>query len=217
MPGLKVFLAVAPGLVLHGIHEAIADEEGITVVGEAHAWSEVLPGLRTHEADVILLDTRLPAVSPLVAIDLLREQQGSIKIVVLSERSDEEHIHSVLRRGADGYIVKTIDPRDLAAALRQTAEGLVFHAISLPLPGDAAAKNAGLTDREMTILKSVARGLSNRLIARELSVTEQTVKFHLTNLYRKLGVPNRLSAARYAYESGLVRAADEEPSERGEG
>jgi DNA-binding NarL/FixJ family response regulator len=133
---------------------------------------------------------------------------------VLSERADEAHIHAVLQRGADGYIVKTIDPRDLAAALRQTAEGLVYHALAVPQPGDAAAKAAGLTDRELTILKSVAKGLSNGLIARELSVTEQTVKFHLTNVYRKLGVPNRLSAARYAYETGLVRAAGDDPADR---
>jgi two-component system nitrate/nitrite response regulator NarL len=215
MADLRIFLAVAPGLVLHGIHEAIAREEGVSVVGEAHAWIEVIPRLRAEAADVLLLDTRLPGLSPLVALDLLREQFTGIKIVVLSESTEEADIQAVLRRGADGYIVKTIDPRDLAAALRQTAEGLVFHALSLPMPGEAAARAAGLTERELTILKSVARGLSNRSIARELSVTEQTVKFHLTNIYRKLGVPNRLSAARYAYESGLVRMTnDDEEAQR---
>jgi DNA-binding NarL/FixJ family response regulator len=172
----------------------------------------VIPRLRAQPPNVILLDTRLPGLSPLVAIDLLREPFPLLKIVVLSESTEEADIQAALRRGADAYIVKTIDPRDLAAALRQTAEGLVFHALSLPLAGDSAARASGLTERELTILKSVARGLSNRMIAEELSVTEQTVKFHLTNVYRKLGVSNRLSAARYAYESGIVRmTADDQP------
>jgi DNA-binding NarL/FixJ family response regulator len=207
---LKLFLAVAPGLILHGIHEAMSHAEDIAVVGEAQSWPEVIPGLRAHRPDILLLDTRLPAISPLVAIDLVREQYPDVKIVVLSEQVDEAHIHNVLRRGADGYIVKTIDPRDLAAALRQTAEGLVYHALALAAPSDAVATSAGLTSRELTILKAVARGLSNRAIARELSVTEQTVKFHLTNVYRKLGVPNRLGAARYAFDYGLVSAAGDD-------
>ena len=208
---MKVFLAVAHGLVLHGIREAMSRAEGVDIVGEAETWPDVLPGLRAKPADIILLDSRLPTISPLVAIDLIREHYSDLKIVVLSESIDEAHIHNVLRRGADGYIVKTIDPRDLAAALRQTAERIVFHAVSLGDPGEAVARTAGLTSRELTILKGVARGLSNRGIARELSVTEQTVKFHLTNIYRKLGVPNRLGAARYAFDYGLVSPAGDDP------
>jgi DNA-binding NarL/FixJ family response regulator len=203
---LKVFLAVPPGLVLHGIRRAIEDVEDIEVVGEAAVWQEVLPGLRSRPSELVLLDTRLPGGTHLVTIDLIREAYPELKIVVLSERADEGHIEAVLQRGANGYIVKTIEPRDLASALRQTAEGLVYHALTISAgASDAAARAVGLTARELTILQNVSQGLSNRQIAAELSVTEQTVKFHLTNVYRKLGVPNRLSAARYAYEHGIAR------------
>jgi DNA-binding NarL/FixJ family response regulator len=212
---LKVFLAVPPGLVLHGIRQAIADVDEIEIVGEAAVWQEVLPGLRSRPSDLVLLDTRLPgATHP--SIDLIREAYPDIKIVVLSERTDDQYIEAVLQRGANGYIVKTIEPRDLASALRQTAEGLVYHALTVPAgASDAAAKAVGLTARELTILQNVSQGLSNRQIAGALSVTEQTVKFHLTNVYRKLGVPNRLSAARYAYEHGIARPVGQgEGSER---
>jgi DNA-binding NarL/FixJ family response regulator len=106
--------------------------------------------------------------------------------------------------GPEGYIVKSISPIDLPAALRQAIEGNVFSAIGMPEHNDSAARAAGLTDRETAILTALARGLSNEAIGKELWVAEQTVKFHLTNIYRKLGVSNRTEAARLAYQNGLV-------------
>src|SRR5207237_10255875 len=112
-----------------------------------------------------------------------------------------------LKRGANAYIVKSVNPVDLPAALRQAVEGTVFTAIGLTGDsGEAAAKEAGLTERELVILRAVARGLSNEAIAKELWVAEQTVKFHLTNIYRKLGVANRTEAHRSAYQNGLVES-----------
>jgi DNA-binding NarL/FixJ family response regulator len=112
----------------------------------------------------------------------------------------------VLNHGAAAYIVKSVNPIDLASALRQALDGTVFSAIGLPerRAQDDAVKQAGLTDRETAILKALAGGLSNKAIAKELWVAEQTVKFHLTNIYRKLDVANRTEAARYAYEHGLI-------------
>ena len=123
---------------------------------------------------------------------------------MLSVFSDQERIQAALKRGACGYIVKSIDPRDLASALRQAVDGDVYLAVGIPDGGEAGARDAGLTEREITILRAVARGLSNGAIGRELWVTEQTVKFHLTNIYRKLDVGNRTEAARAAYALGLV-------------
>jgi DNA-binding NarL/FixJ family response regulator len=126
---------------------------------------------------------------------------------VLSVFSDPEHIQAALKRGASGYIVKSVNPIDLPSALRQAVEGTVYHAVGFPdVDDESNAKAAGLTEREIAILKAVARGLSNQAIGRELWVTEQTVKFHLTNIYRKLGVANRTEAARYAYQHGLVES-----------
>jgi DNA-binding NarL/FixJ family response regulator len=133
---------------------------------------------------------------------------------MLSVFSDPEHIAMALARGASGYIVKTINPRDLPSALRQAVEGSVYHAIGLPeVTEESEARAAGLTEREVAILKAVARGLSNQAIGKELWVTEQTVKFHLTNIYRKLGVANRTEAARYAYMHHLASVDSESSPE----
>ena len=114
-------------------------------------------------------------------------------------------IEGALARGASGYIAKSIDPADLPYALRVLAEAEAPRAVPFGIGDDAdVLASSGLTERELTILRAVARGLPNRAIAKELWVSEQTVKFHLTNAYRKLGVSNRTEAARWVYEHGLA-------------
>jgi DNA-binding NarL/FixJ family response regulator len=129
-----------------------------------------------------------------------------VKVVILSVSTDPEVVQTVLNHGAAAYVVKSVNPIDLSSALRQALEGTVFSAVGLPekTAQEDAVKAAGLTDRETTILKALARGLSNEAIGKELWVAQQTVKFHLTNIYRKLDVKNRTEAARYAYEHGLT-------------
>jgi DNA-binding NarL/FixJ family response regulator len=154
-----------------------------------------------------VLDLRMPGMDGLICLDQIRKRHPTIKVVVLSVSTDEKLIENVLKRGASAYIVKSVNPVDLPGALRQAVEGTVFNAIGLPDASAAnAAKAAGLTDRETVILGALARGLSNEQIGKELWVAEQTVKFHLTNVYRKLGVANRTEAARYAYQQGLVES-----------
>ena len=131
----------------------------------------------------------------------------AVIVVVLSAFANPEQIQAALARGASGYIVKSINPLDLPSAIRQAVEGTVYHALGMPEVSEVAmARAAGLTERELTIIKSVARGLSNQAIGKELWVTEQTVKFHLTNIYRKLGVANRTEAARWAYAKGFIES-----------
>ena len=114
-------------------------------------------------------------------------------------------MRAAFARGASAYIVKSVNPLDLPSALRQVVEATVYQAPTVVQGASAAPPAvAGLTDREMEILKAVARGLSNQAIGKEFWVTEQTVKFHLTNIYRKLGVSNRTEATRFAYSNGLV-------------
>jgi DNA-binding NarL/FixJ family response regulator len=127
--------------------------------------------------------------------------------VVLSAFSDPEHIQAAFQRGATAYVVKSVAPVDLPSALRQALDETVYQGIRVI--GDIAATNAdglGLTERELSMLKALSRGLSNQAISKEFWVTEQTVKFHLSNIYRKLGVANRTEAARFAYERGLVES-----------
>jgi DNA-binding NarL/FixJ family response regulator len=118
--------------------------------------------------------------------------------------SDPDKIQSAFRLGACGYILKTINPIDLASAIRQAVEGTAFHALGLPAMSEqTAGREAGLSDREFEILKALSRGLSNKAIAAELWITVQTVKFHLTSIYRKLGINNRTEAARWALGKGV--------------
>jgi len=202
---LRVVIADDHRLMLEGIRRALQAEDGIEIVGEAHTGTEVLPLVRQTKPDLVLLDIRMPQLDGLACLDRLRKQHPEVKVIVLSVFSDADQIERALKRGACGYIVKSVNPLDLPAAIRQAYDGTVYHALGLPeTEEDESAKAAGLTEREIGILKAVARGLSNQAIGRELWVTEQTVKFHLTNIYRKLGVANRTEAARYAYQSGLV-------------
>ena len=200
---MRVLLADDHRLVLDGIKAALAGEDDFEIVGEARSGSQILPLVNQLRPDVVLLDIRMPGVDGLTCLELLRKRFPEVKAVVLSVYSDPEHIQGALSRGARGYIVKSIDPRDLPSALRQAVEGTVFHALGV---AEEPQANHGLTDRELAILQAVARGLSNRAIGRELWVTEQTVKFHLTNIYRKLDVGNRTEAARAAYRLGVVES-----------
>jgi DNA-binding NarL/FixJ family response regulator len=204
---MKILIADDHRLMLAGIRRALEGVEGFEIVGEAHTGSQVLPLVGRTNPDVVLLDLRMPQMDGLTCIELIRKRHPKVKVVVLSVFNEPDRIQAALKRGASGYIVKSVNPIDLPSALRQALEGTVYHALGLPeIDEEASAKSAGLTEREIAILKAVARGLSNQAIGKELWVTEQTVKFHLTNIYRKLGVANRTEAARYAYQHGLVES-----------
>jgi DNA-binding NarL/FixJ family response regulator len=191
--------------MLDGIRRALDDDGGFEVVGETQNGAQVLPLVGQTNPDLVVLDLRMPGMDGLTCLDQIKKRHPNIKVVILSVSTDERLIETILARGASAYIVKSVNPVDLPAALRQAVDGTVFSAIGLPestAPG--AAKAAGLTDRELAILAALARGLSNGQIGKELWIAEQTVKFHLTNVYRKLGVENRTQATRIAYEHGLV-------------
>jgi DNA-binding NarL/FixJ family response regulator len=165
----------------------------------------VLPLVSRTSPDLVLMDIRMPGMDGLQCLDLIRERHPKTKVVLISASTDQEDIQRALRRGADGYLVKTINPDDIPAALRQAYEGTAFYSLGQGETSEEhLARTAGLTDREVTMLKAVARGLSNKQISQELFVTEQTVKFHLSNVYRKIGVANRSAAVRYAHQHGLT-------------
>jgi DNA-binding NarL/FixJ family response regulator len=202
---VRVVIADDHRLIVDGIKRSLEGSEDFEVVGEASSGSQVLPLVSRTNPDLVLLDLRMPGADGLTCLSRIRKQHPNVKVVILSVSTDESVIQTVLKRGASAYIVKTINPIDLPSALRQAMEGTVFSAIGLPERNDPA-RVAGLTDRETAILAALARGLSNEAIGKELWVAEQTVKFHLTNIYRKLGVSNRTEAARLAYQQGLVES-----------
>jgi DNA-binding NarL/FixJ family response regulator len=203
---MKVLIADDHRLMVEGIRRALEPADDIEIVGEASVGSQVLPLVRRLKPEVVLLDMRMPHMDGLQCLDAIRKHDPKVKVIVLSVFSDPEHIQAAFRHGASGYIVKSVNPVDLPSAIRQAVDGTVFHAIGLPEANEDVGKANGLTERELAILKAVARGLSNSAIGKELWVTEQTVKFHLTNIYRKLDLANRTEAARFAYEHGLVES-----------
>ena len=203
---MRVLIADDHPLILAGIKRALEEDDQFEVVAEARIGSQVLPLVSQTNPDLALLDLRMPEMDGLTCLDRIRKEHPKVKVVILSVSTDPEVVQTVLNHGAAAYVVKSVNPIDLSSALRQALEGTVFSAVGLPekTAQEDAVKAAGLTDRETTILKALARGLSNEAIGKELWVAQQTVKFHLTNIYRKLDVKNRTEAARYAYEHGLI-------------
>jgi DNA-binding NarL/FixJ family response regulator len=203
---MRVLIADDHPLILAGIKRALQEDDQFEVVAEARVGSQVLPLVSQTNPDLALLDLRMPEMDGLQCLDRIRQQHPKVKVVILSVSTDPEVVQTVLNHGASAYIVKSVNPIDLSSALRQALDGTVFSALGLPekRAQDDAVRAAGLTERETAILKALAGGLSNKAIAKELWVAEQTVKFHLTNIYRKLEVANRTEAARYAYEHGLI-------------
>lgn len=202
---MKVLIADDHRLIVEGIRRVLEGVEGIEIVGEANTGSQVLPLVRRLKPDVVLLDMRMPGVDGLQCLDQIRKSCPNVKAIMLSVFSDSERIQAAFRHGAVGYIVKSVDPVDLPSAIRQAVQGTVFHAFGSP-ESETNGIAGDLTERELVILKAVARGLSNQQIGKELWVTEQTVKFHLTNIYRKLSVANRTEAARFAFQHGLAES-----------
>ena len=203
---MRVLLADDHRLIIEGVRRALEEAGDFEIVGECSSGTQVLPMVGRTNPDVVLLDLRMPGADGLSCLTRIRSEHPEVKVVILSSTTDEQVIANVLKKGASAYVVKSVNPVDLPSVLRQAVEGTVFTAIGLPDAGDGPARAAGLTGRETAILSALARGLSNEAIGKELWIAEQTVKFHLTKIYRKLGVSNRTEAARLAYQNGLVES-----------
>lgn len=206
---LRVLIADDHPLVLLGVRRMLEAAEDIEVAGEAQSGPEALALVERRRPDVVLLDLRMPGVEGGSLIAEIVAAFPEVRVVVLSASDDAASVSTALDAGASAYVLKSIKPVDIAAILRQVGgDEMVFHpappVVKGGLPQSAASDDTGLTGRETTILRSVARGMTTKAIAKELWVSEHTVKFHLTNIYRKLGVPNRSGAVRYAIENGLA-------------
>jgi DNA-binding NarL/FixJ family response regulator len=214
-PAFRVLIADDHPLILAGIRRALEDADDIEVAGQAGSAGELLALIERRCPDVVLMDLRMPGVTGPELIARIVERWPEVKVVVLSASDDRASVDSALLAGASAFVVKTANTLDVASVLRQVrGGGSVFHA---PAPRRSAAGGGlegpvelagpALTARERTILEAVAAGLTTAAISKELWVSEHTVKFHLTNIYRKLGVPNRAGAIRFALEHGLAAVA----------
>jgi DNA-binding NarL/FixJ family response regulator len=206
---LKVLIADDHPLMIAGVRRVLERSEEIEIVGEARSGAEVLHSVERRRPQLVLMDLRMPGGSGFECIAKIREDWPEVKVVVLSADEDRGSIDGALSAGASAYIVKSVNPADIASVLRQTASGDVFHAVARGhrrVGPSEEPEGPVLTERERTILDAVASGRTTAEISRELWVSEHTVKFHLTNIYRKLGVTNRAGAVRYALQNGLAAA-----------
>jgi DNA-binding NarL/FixJ family response regulator len=204
---LKVLLADDHPLMIAAVRSSLEAAKDFEIVGEALSGSQVMPLVSSARPDVVLIDLNLPEVDGLTCLEHIRAKHPGVRVVFFSAVDEHLQIARALDGGACAYLVKNIDPGDLAAVLRQAIAGSFFCLGGLDTPAAHPNRNeAGLSERETEILAGVTRGLSNRAIAEELWLSDQTVKFHLHNIYRKLEVGNRTEAARYAFDHGLVAA-----------
>jgi len=202
----SVLIADDHPLILTGIRRTLERSDDIEVIGEACSGPQLLAMIERRRPDVVLLDLHMPGIAGPDCIASIRRSWPNVKPVVLSAAHDQASIDAALHAGAAAYVIKSVQPADLLSIIRQVAGGVVFHAPSRPLvaAGNGDTPDRSLTERERTILAAVAAGLTTARISGELWVTEHTIKFHLTNIYRKIGVSNRAEAVRYALENGLA-------------
>jgi DNA-binding NarL/FixJ family response regulator len=161
----------------------------------------------TLAPDVILLDLRMPGLDGVAALHALRERGNPARVLVITSFTEPTSVLPAVRAGASGYVYKDVDPPALAAAIRSVHAGhVLLHPDVARLLAAGDARPADLTPRERGVLVEVARGRSNREIARELSVSEKTVKTHVSAILAKLGVQDRTQAALHAVRTGLVES-----------
>jgi DNA-binding NarL/FixJ family response regulator len=192
--------------------EQVLRRIGIHVVGKTTSTDEALSLVEQHRPDLLIteLDGDAGDRSGLALIDRARAFVPDVRALVLSMHHEAHVIDAALAAGAAAYVVKTAHPEDLASAVRQAFSHSVYLAgrptvAPAPVPEPAPVDDSpGLTRRELEILRLVAEGHSNAQLGRMLWVTEQTVKFHLSNIYRKLDVANRTEASRWAQVHGLL-------------
>jgi DNA-binding NarL/FixJ family response regulator len=197
---IKVLLADDHPLMVATLRRTREGQAGIEVVGQAQTAEEVLALAERRRPDIVLTDLRMPGAEEFGLISTLRARHPAIKIVVFSASDDCSSVQGAMMAGASAFIVKSAAPTDMVSILRQV-HGNVPSLRAVPT---AHEQECCLTDRERTILSAVASGKPTAAISRELWISDQTISFHLANICRKVGAPNRADAVRYAVEHGLV-------------
>jgi DNA-binding NarL/FixJ family response regulator/class 3 adenylate cyclase len=225
---VRVLIADDQALVRAGFRMILDAEGDVEVVGEASSGSEAIEEVRRLRPDLVLMDVRMPELDGIEATRrLLSGGDVATKVVMLTTFDMDEYVYEALRAGASGFLLKDVPPEQLVAGIRAVASGDALLAPSITKrvieefvsrPPDsvqtAPPELAELTERELEVLKHVARGLSNAEIAKELYVSGTTVKTHVGRVLMKLGLRDRVQAVVFAYESGLV-ARGETRTERG--
>lgn len=207
----RILLVDDHPMMRKGVVQLLEFEDDLEVVGEAGNGEEALRLAAELEPDMILLDLNMKGMTGLDTLRAMRENGEDARIVVFTVSDDRNDVINVLRAGADGYLLKDMEPERLLEHIRQAATGQLTispqltQVLAQALRGDDRPKGIEeLTDRERQILRQLAHGYSNKMIARKLDITEGTVKVHVKRVLHKLGMRSRVEAAVWAVENHLV-------------
>jgi NarL family two-component system response regulator LiaR len=209
---IRVLIADDHAVVRRGLRTFLELQQEIEVVGEAEDGEEAVAAVEEFAPDVVLMDLVMPRVDGIEAIRQIRERRPATRVIALTSFLDDDKLFPAVRAGAAGYLLKDVQPQELVSAIRtvHAGEALLHPAAASRLmaqvASDGTPKNpaAQLTPREREVLVLVARGQPNKVIARELGVSEKTVKTHVSSVLGKLGVTDRTQAALLAVREGLV-------------
>jgi len=208
---IRVVVADDHPIVRSGIRNELAHQPDIQVVGEAVNGDQAFSLTRSLAPDVLLLDINMPGLQAVKVVKQLRATSPAPRVVVLSVYADEEHVAAMLSAGALGYILKDENPSVITEAVRAVAQGILWLSPSIAhVVGQVVKRTVEgtreecLTQRELEVLRMMARGWDNQKIAQAISVTEATVKFHIGHIYDKLAVTSRVEAVLYAARQSLV-------------
>ena len=211
-PGtIRVMLVDDHAVVREGLRAFLQLQPDIEVVGEAGGVAAVLELALTARPDVVLMDLVMPDGDGIEAIRALGTAAPGARVLVLSSFADDERVFAAMQAGAAGYLLKDVEPDQLAAAIRDVHRGRpalhpdVAARLMRRAADPAGAATEVLTRREREVLQLVVEGFANKQIAWRLRITEKTVKTHVSSILQKLGVPDRTAAAVLAIRQGLVR------------
>jgi DNA-binding NarL/FixJ family response regulator len=217
---LRILLADDHVLLRKGMRSLIAARNDMLVVGEASDGFQAIELARTTAPDIVLLDISMPRCTGLEALPQILRDAPQARIVMLTVSDDEQDLFTAIKRGAFGYLLKSMEPQQLFDLLEGVRRGeapiagamatKMLNEFRLVAPSPTPAPEAldALTAREAEVLKRVANGMSNREVADALSITENTVKVHLRNILGKLHLQNRIQASAYAIRKGLADSPD---------
>jgi two-component system NarL family response regulator len=204
MPRIRVVIADDHPLMRVGLRTKLSAESDIEVVAEAEDGPAAVAAYAQHRPDVMLLDLRMPGLDGTEVITAVRKTHPEAKIVILTTYDADEDVYRAVQAGARGYVLKGTFAEGILEAIRTVHAGrrLIAPAIAERLA--ARVSSPSLSTREISVLELVAKGMSNKEIAAALFVSEATVKFHLKNVYLKLGVEGRTEAALLAAQRGII-------------
>ena len=205
---ITVLLADDHAVVRKGIRDFIDEDPALRVVAEASDGAEAWALLAHQQPDVAVLDVRMPHLSGVELTRRIKEHYPQVRVLILTAYDDEPYVLALLRAGADGYILKTAGSRELLAAVKQVYAGKSFIdptiASSIIMSALRPASEEQLTDRELEVVRGVAKGWTNREIAQQLAISDRTVQGHLANIFSKLHVSSRTEVVTVALQRGLI-------------